>query len=131
MSGATHWASHYIGLPYAPPARDCWGFVREIWRAHFGLAVPGVWVDASDTRAVLRAFRDHPERQAWVEVPAPAEGDAVLMAHNRHPAHVGVWVAADNGGVLHCERPHGVMFAKPAALARAGWARLRYYRRAA
>lgn len=130
MTHSTHWAAQYIGLPYAPPARDCWGFVRDIWRMHFGLAVPAITVVPGSLRAAMCAFRDHPERAAWEEVPVPEEGDAVLMAHNRHPAHVGVWVAADGGGVLHCQRPHGVMFSAPAALARAGWSRLHYYRRA-
>jgi len=126
-----HWASAYIGQPWQPQAHDCWAFCRRVWREQFGLEVPAIDVDASRLAVVARAFRDHAERRHWDEVTEPREGDAVLMAHCRHPSHVGIWIDADGGGVLHCQDGPGVIFTTRAALARMGWGRLQYYRRQA
>lgn len=127
----THWASTYIGAPWVAGEHDCWAFCRRVWAERFGLNVPAVDVDAHNLRAITRAISYHPERLLWVAVDTPAEGDAVLMAHNRFPAHVGIWVDADGGGVLHCEESRGVIFTTRAQLAVGGWTRLAYYRRAA
>jgi len=126
-----HWAADYIGLPYAPPDMDCWGFFRRVQRERFGRDLPPVDIDPVNLLGIARAFRDQPERARWHEVVVPVEGDAVLMAHAKHPSHVGVWIAADGGGVLHCERDAGVVFSRPQALRAAGWSRFAYYRRAA
>ena len=123
-----HWAAAYIGTPWIARRHDCWAFARRVWAERFGLDVPAVDVDALDARAVLRAFRDHPERGHWVEVDQPREGDGVLLSHSRHPSHVGVWIDIDGGGVLHCDRHSGVVFATHSALERCGWGSLRYYR---
>ena len=127
----THWASDYIGQPYVRGEADCWAFCRRVWAERFGLEVPAVEVNGSNLRAITRAISHHPERLLWNPVEIPAEGDAVLMAHNRFPSHVGIWIEADGGGVLHCADPQGVIFTTRAQLAAAGWQALRYYRRAA
>lgn len=124
-----HWAEQYIGQTWEAGTYDCWAFFRAVQRQQFGRHVPLVSVDATSLRDVAEAFRDHPERGAWHEVETPAEGDAVLMAHARYPSHVGVWVAVDGGGVLHCQKGCGVVFSSPQALRRAGWGHVRYYRR--
>ena len=126
-----HWAAQYIGEPYVPQENDCWAFCRRVWHTHFGLDVPVVAVNGTNLRAITRAFSYHPERDLWQPVESPIEGDAVLMAHSRFPSHVGIWVDADGGGVLHCQDPLGVIFSRRDALARAGWARLQFYRRVA
>lgn len=125
-----HWAAAYIGEPWVPHDNDCWSFCRRVWRERFGFVVPVVDVDPLRTLAVAHALVHHGERANWIEVDTPEEGDAVLMAHNRHPLHVGRWVAADGGGVLHCDQNSGVVFNTRAALARNGWARLQFFRRA-
>lgn len=134
-SSPPHWATAYIGTPWqagaqGPEAYDCWGFFRHVQAAHFGRQVPEILIDPDQLRAVVRAFAHHPEHEQWAQVSAPAEGDAVLLAHAAHPSHVGVWVGADGGGVLHCVRGQGVVFSGLAALAAAGWGHVRFYRRA-
>ena len=126
---ASHWGAACVGQPYAPPEQDCWGFFRRVQAEHFGLLLPEISIDAGDVPAIARAFRDQPERVHWQEVARPVEGDAVLMGRCRVPVHVGTWIDADGGGVLHCERSLGVIFSTPAALRRVGWSLIRYYRR--
>lgn len=129
--GRKHWASDYIGDPYDAQTHDCWAFCRRVWAEQFNLAVPVVSVSAHSLRAITRAFSRHAERDLWTPVDTPQEGDAVLLAHSRYPSHIGIWVDADGGGVLHCQHPMGVVFSRRDALARAGWARLQFYRRTA
>lgn len=124
----THWAESCIGQAWVPGDNDCWSFARRIWGERFGIEVPAVSVDTRDLLAIAHAFRDHDERLQWLEVAEPKEGDAVLMAHFKHPSHVGLWVEVDGGGVLHCQHPSGVVFASRAALSRAGWGRVEFYR---
>lgn len=129
MSPMTHWAAHYIGEAYDRQENHCWSFCRRVWHDRFGFDVPAVPDDIGALRAVAQAFRDHDERRLWTAVEVPAEGDAVLMAHSRYPTHVGIWVDADGGGVLHCQEGCGVVFSSRASLAKNGWGRVEFYRR--
>jgi len=99
------WAADHIGTPWVAGESDCWHFARRVWRERFGWDVPAVVTDASDPRAVRRAFAIGHEATGWRPVAgvcAPADGDAVLMAMGRHPCHVGVWLADAAGpAVLH------------------------------
>lgn len=96
---------------------------------HFGVELPPIPVDEADLRACIAAFRGHHERRRWLDVTDPAEGDVVLLGHTpAYPSHVGVWLAADGGGVLHCQRPNGVVYHTPARLADAGWRVCGHYR---
>ena len=127
-----HWASHYIGLPWSargegPDSFHCWAFVRHIQREHFGRTLPEI-PNPEDLLALARAFRDHPERRRWALVGEAADGDCVLMRQARYPVHVGVWLDADGGGVLHCCGDCGVVFQPPGALALNGWRIEGFYR---
>ena len=129
-----HWAEDLIGRPYraggqGPDAFDCWGLVRWVMANRFGRALPAIPVGASDIRAVLIAFRHHPERRRWSAVERPGEGDCVLLRRSRHPVHVGVWLAADGGGLLHAVEGTGVVFQRPRDLLASGWRIEGFYRR--
>jgi cell wall-associated NlpC family hydrolase len=129
-----HWAEELIGRPYraggqGPDAFDCWGLVRWVMEHRFGRELPAIPVDASDVRAVLTAFRRHPERRNWSLVTTRAEGDCVLIRQSRHPIHVGVWLAADNGGILHASEGSGVVFQRERDLLMSGWRIEGFYRR--
>lgn len=126
----SHWAQDYVLAELAwepggrgPHAFDCWGLFAHVQRSRFGREVGEVDVDAMDVRACMQACQQHNARARWSPVPErqAQEGDAVLMAHARHPSHVGVWVDADGGGVLHCVRGMGAVFSPAAQLARARW----------
>ena len=127
-----HWAEHYIGVPWSatgegPDNYHCWAFVRHIQQRHFGRALPGI-PNPEDVLAIARGFRDHPERQRWEQVDSPKNGDCVLMRQARYPIHVGVWLDADNGGVLHCSQEAGVAFQTLNSLALNGWSVEGFYR---
>ncbi|MBC7953280.1 MAG: C40 family peptidase [Rhodospirillaceae bacterium] len=156
--GGTHWASSLIGLPWSahggeaaneriaasgggeaaneriaasgggvPASFNCWEFVRMVQARHFDRTLPEI-VNPDDTLALGRTFRDHPERRRWQAVPAPADGDCVLLRRSRHPIHVGIWLAVDGGGVLHCSQDSGVVFQRADALSLNGWAVAGFYR---
>ena len=121
----THWAEHYIGIPWEPTGEGpdsyhCWSFVRHIQEKHFGRTLPGI-PNPEDILSIARGFRDHPERRRWDLVKVAIEGDCVLMRQARYPIHVGVWLDVDGGGVLHCSQEAGVAFQRPDVLALNGW----------
>lgn len=127
-----HWAENYLGVPWSPTGEGgacfhCWSFTRHVLRQHFGLEVPAV-AYSDDVVELARLFRDHPERQRWLEVERPADGDVVLMRRNRVPIHVGIWLSVNRGGVLHCQRGDGVVFMSVADLAVNGWMVHGFYR---
>jgi len=139
-----HWASTYIGLPWAadgegpPPGaacRDpgktwsfhCWALVRHVQRERFGRFLPAI-PNPDDLLTIARNFRDHPERRRWNLVEAPEEGDCVLMRQARYPVHVGVWLEVDGGRVLHVVRDKGVVAQSRESLAAHGWRIEGYYR---
>ena len=128
----SHWAEHYIGIPWSatgegPDNFHCWAFVRHIQEKHFGRTLPGI-PNPEDILSIARDFRDHPERRRWKLVKVPTEGDCVLMRQARYPIHVGVWLDVDSGGVLHCSQEAGVAFQSLASLALNGWRIEGFYR---
>ena len=124
-----HLVNEYIGRPWVAGGRgphefDCWGLFLHVQRACFCRELPEIPVDATNLRAVLKGFQAHPERQRWTAVAHPhdrVDGDAVLMRQSRYPVHVGVWLGADGGGVLHCMQGAGVVFQRIEHLALHGW----------
>lgn len=128
-----HWAFHLIGRPWisghqGPDSFDCWGFFRYVQRTHFKLEVPFIDADAENFRDVAKKFGGSQERDNWISQTTPKDGDAVLMAHCKYPSHVGIWIDADGGGVLHCVRGEGVVFGTLTSLKNSGWARVEFYR---
>lgn len=96
-----HWASQYIGLPWVAGSSDCWSFARRVWRERFSWDVAAVDVDAAYRLQSLKAFDAHPEYANWQVVTHPQEGDACLMGKSERPSHIGIYLEADSGGVLH------------------------------
>lgn len=128
----TGWAADHIGTPWVAGVSDCWHFARGIWRDQFGWDVPAVVADATDPRAVRRAFAVGHEGTGWrpiAGVCAPAEGDAVLMAMGRHPCHVGIWLPGDTGpAMLHSIEGAGVILTPLTLLPGLGYRLVGLYR---
>jgi len=124
-----HWAARYIGDAWINGDHDCWGFFRRVQAEQFGLDLPRIDVDACSALICRRAFASNAERDRWLAVEVPAEGDAVLMGKNKRPAHVGVWIDVDGGAVLHCVEHAGVVVQNRPALRLSGWQILGLYRR--
>ncbi len=132
-----HWAAQYIlhDPPIAwrkdgegPQDYNCWSFFRMIQKKHFSREVPIVRVDADDDAKVKVAFADREMYRGWRPVDIPREGDAVLFHGGLEENHIGVWLDADMGGVLHCMRKSGVVFTRKEAVRRMGWGRVVFYR---
>lgn len=126
-------AIQYLGRPWVsgsagPDSFDCWGFVRYIKRVHESVHLPPVCVDAQDSRAVLKAFKQAPELSRFELQQKPLGGDLVLLKHSKHPTHCGLWLDLDGGGVLHCAQGVGVVFQSLSSLKKTGWAGLLFYR---
>lgn len=129
----THWASQYIGRPWArgaqgPDTFDCWSFTRFILANHFQIEVPE-FIVPENLKSIGDLIDKAGEHANWQQVDALADGHIVLMARSRHPMHVGVGISAGRVcGVLHCSEPSGVLFQNVNALKFAGWGRLTYYK---
>lgn len=112
-----HWCEQYIGTPWARSANgphefDCYGLVRHIQATHFGKSMPEVSVDSTNARVTRRNFKTHMEHKNWERVDSPEEGDCVEMGEGKYVNHIGVWVSADGGGVIHCVQGAGTVFSK-------------------
>lgn len=126
MSG--HFAINYIGKDYIPEVYDCWVFVRDVYRREYGIDLDPIDINADNIRDVLRIFRDTDEFSNWVEVDTPIEGDVVLLGQSKHPIHVGIWIAPDGGGLLHCVKGRGVIFQSYESLIATSWNIKSYWR---
>ena len=128
-----HWTEDYIGFPYAKGGDtvsgfNCWGFFRHVELQHFGVRVPIV----SEPESLSKLLRKVPAAAStlgWEKVIEPRGGDAVLMAHWKHPSHVGVWVDdIRGGGVLHCLDGAGSVLHTRAHLRISQWRIIAFYR---
>jgi len=119
------WALRYLLEPIAWTAGgddalacDCWGFVRRVQRETFGRDLPRLVV-AEGPAFVARALAGFAGRADWrkrLAGEAAADGDIVLLDSGAGDDHVGVWCAADRGGVLHCSATTGGVLFTPAPL---------------
>jgi cell wall-associated NlpC family hydrolase len=130
----THWVNEYIGKPWergcaGPDRFDCFGLVQFVGNAHFDLGIPDLAAHPESLKQAIRAIRDDGNWAEFVPVDRPQSGDLVKMYRHSDPDHIGIWVDADGGGVLHSSRGIGVMFDTPFLLASMGWVKLEYYRR--
>lgn len=109
-----HWATKYIGKPWAPDASgpasfSCWGLVRHVFKARHDIDMPGVHVDAVDTNEQtaenVAAIKQASQASGWRLAEAPArDNDIVLMRNKMGQRHVGVMVSANGRlGVLHAD----------------------------
>jgi hypothetical protein len=126
-----HWALDLIGKPWVAGKAgddefDCWGLVRYVQAKHYGRELPIIAPENYGIMQCARTFRDHPERARWVDTDEPTDGDIALLAHNRHPVHVGLWLDVDGGGLLHCVQGTGVIFQNMNSLKLAGWGRMNF-----
>lgn len=123
----SHWTRRYFGKPWVngargPDAYDCWGLVRSVYLDRYGLDLPIVPVDALQPMAVRHAIAGF-DLSDWDGVLPSAlqEGDVVELSQATKPHHIGVWVAADGGLLLHALEGIGVILTGRASLRLNGW----------
>ena len=133
-----HWCVNYLGKPWKPGASgpnefDCWGLISTVMRERAGIDVPLAPVarDRDDLRDVLREFQQSPLHIDWLEIKKPERDlDGALMAQGKYPVHVGLYINADGGKVLHAIKEGGVVCMSLATLRHNGFRVVRWYRHA-
>lgn len=96
-----------IGIPYKDRGEDlngfdCAGLVRYITGIEAHL-IPSVKI--GHTKEVMESIEKH--RRHFKVLKEPKEMCIVALSRYKHAHHVGVWI---NGGVIHAELKHGVIF---------------------
>ena len=133
-SASLHWSAAYLGRPWVlgatgPESYDCWGLVRDVFRARCGVEIAAAGFESEAPRTLIEGIKGYPAWAQWREVETPAELDAVLMAQSRHPVHVGLWIGnALSGLVLHTTKSGGVVVQGRASLAAVGFRIVGTYR---
>lgn len=122
----------YIGLDYTegsfgPPEAgfNCWGLLHYIQQHHFGVVMPKVPI--GDAQACLAEFESRITRHVWERINVPEHGCGALLRGGLHP-HVGVYLNADGGVILHALEGVGVVASSVHELSGLGFGRTKYYR---
>ncbi|MEZ5648600.1 MAG: NlpC/P60 family protein [Alphaproteobacteria bacterium] len=128
-----HWANKLIGIPYDITGSDpvsgfnCWSFVRYVQAKYYGRNLPEI-PNPTQFRAITKEFSAHAERARWQKIDDPQDGDLILTCLGAHPCHVGVYIALNGGGILHCVNRVGVQFHRIDMLTLGGWTLQGFYR---
>lgn len=129
-----HWATELIGKPWVfgakgPDAFDCWGLARYVQSRQYGIEMAELGYGYTDWRASAIAVEKTEERQHWRIIKEPTEGDLILMARNKLPVHIGIWIRANREwGALHCIEGVGVTFNRAGILSVMGWGGMQFFR---
>lgn len=134
-----HWTHDIIGKPYAfgaigPDKFDCWGVVHWKFKTVDNIELPGFAEIATDNVNKFISSRirgmHHDILSHWVDLEHPEDGCVVFMGKRPEKmyTHVGIWVSADGGYVIHAIANAHVMAMSPHTLKRHGWKHFRYYK---
>jgi cell wall-associated NlpC family hydrolase len=132
-----HWAAKYIGRPWIPGGRgpaafDCWGLLVWVYWEEFGKAVPSyIGHHAEDPHENLALFIHEEGSGRWRELDtgeAIEEGDAVAISAGSRFHHVGIYLEADGGLILHALQGKGVIAQTRGGLRTMGLQNLKFYR---
>ncbi len=106
-----HWSASYVGTPYVDHGRslqgcDCWGLVREVYRAELDTALPCyAEVSPQELEEIATLVRSETASGVWRKVDQPREYDVAVYRRGPHDSHVGVMIDARH--MLHSERQAG------------------------
>lgn len=121
-----------LGREYEPKGLHCWELVRQYQQVVMKRDLPIILV-APERRAELVGMMELRKTYAdWVEVPEPVHGAVVFMTKNGHEVsraacHAGVWLDLDNGGILHTDEGHGVVFETMLQIKLRNWGDFSFY----
>ncbi len=133
-----HWAERFferhhpwVAGAQGPDEFDCWGFVRYCQREFYSRDMPLIVIDADDDPQVAASIRSTLRGLLrggrWRPAAAPEDGAGVVVRRAGDENHVGLWIDADGGGVLHCLRGAGVIFSSINQLRAGGWSAPEFY----
>jgi cell wall-associated NlpC family hydrolase len=121
--------NRHVGRPWSAQGFDCWAFLRAVYSEAYGIMLPVMpMVDGVDHRASARAAAEAQASGDWMQIEAPATGDAILMGKRDRPHHCGVWLADAGGIVAHCDQTGGVRCESMRHMTALGWGSFTYYR---
>lgn len=128
-----HWSSQYLNRPWVggtagPHAFDCWGLCVWVQRQHYQRECPIYdLVNPRDKPLVAVTMERALASHKWTQLQTPADGCIVALGQARDIHHVGIYIAADGGLVLHTQENSGVR-AQPLRLLKTfGWNRIEFY----
>ena len=122
----------YVGIPYIDGSFgpkevgfNCWGLLHYVQENHYGVRMPKAPIGDAD--ACVAMHTDHLVRHVWEVIQFPVDGCGALLRGGRNP-HVGVYLSADGGGILHALEGAGVVFTPLSELPALGFGRTKFYR---
>lgn len=126
-----HWAAAYIGKPWAPDGFgpevfSCWGLIRWIYRERYDIDLPEFPI-ITDPFEIARAMRHQQNIGDWFPIAKPLDGCVVGMSSHQSFHHVGLYIEADGGMVLHACEGKGTICQSIHNLPAHGWNRVAYY----
>ncbi|MBT9370268.1 NlpC/P60 family protein [Rhizobium sp. CSW-27] len=104
---AAHWASAYVGIPYAEFGHDeqgcnCWGLVVLVYGAAFGIRLPtyhGCYASIEERREIAGLLDNERGSPSWRRVTEARPGDVAVFRRGALETHVGLVI--DPGRMLH------------------------------
>jgi cell wall-associated NlpC family hydrolase len=121
-------AHKHLGRPWNANGFDCWECVRAIYSDAFGIILPTVPLgEGADVVRYRDAITEHTTGKAFVEIAKPVDGCIVAMGKREWPHHVGVYIKADAGRIVHCLEHAGCTIDYVAMLRGNGWGYMRFY----
>jgi cell wall-associated NlpC family hydrolase len=89
-----------------PDAFDCWGLVTWVYARQLGLVLPEYPLSRNYRPDMATTIAEVLGEETWERIEKPVDLCAVVMGATQRYHHVGIWIAADGGLVLHATRPH-------------------------
>jgi len=129
----SHWAAKYIGMPFLPGGRtaegvDCWGLLCLIYREKFGIELPTIpWIGRASIQEQINTVINA-DGKDWQEVPDPFDGAAVGMSLRTAIHHVGIYVVADGGKIMHSAGIQRVVADTVRGVKSKGYRTVKFYR---
>ena len=121
-------AHRHLGRPWNPYGFDCWECVRAIYWDAFGIQLATYGGHQEPTTA-RRTILEEAASGRWQEIASPIDGCVVLMGKRTWPHHIGVYLDADGGRIVHCLEHVGCIIDQVRSLSKAGWGFMKFYKR--
>lgn len=128
----THWSDKYLGIPWVKGGTshdgfDCYGLATDVQRSIYGRIMPKIDTAMMSLLSMVKAIKRHRGWSEWERMESPVDGCIVKLIKSVEPDHIGIWVDADGGGVLHSCRHNGVWVDRLAALRIMGWCKWEFW----
>ncbi len=126
-----HWSTELLGLPWIPAGRgkggyDCLGLVIKIYKDQLGIEIDER-KHISPEDVIEYSKEIDASVKLWNKLDRPEDYCVVAMSRSKVLHHVGIYLKADGGLVLHCHESSGVIIQTIDDLKKGGWNRIEFY----